>query len=164
MFSKWILILHGLKYLKWSDNIFLIAKGSPNNDVIVKEFFLQNRTFRIIRKVIWFWSTFAKERNVNSDVTRRYIVSRLRGKNRKTRVIRLYPANYYCFSWIHSIKNAFFFAFWKRFFCWVIFNLMFLPKTSYVFVKQDFLKKFKVNCSLFSKFIVDGNWNTYLLI
>ena len=55
-----------------------------------------------------------KEPRVNSDVTRRYRMSKfvkLGDKNRKIKVIRLYSSNYYCAFGISFIKNVFLLGF-----------------------------------------------------
>ena len=119
-----VVILHGLKYLKWSDFFFLIASGSRDLDIFEKVFSSKHKNLGTIGKTILFWSTFNKERRVNSYVSTRYRVSKVvkqGGKNRKIKFIRLHLANYYCVSWIFCNKNVFSLVFWKAFFRWTIF-------------------------------------------
>ena len=91
-------------------NLLSNSQGSPNHDVIVNKMFSEKHETQkigIIRKTIWFWSTFNKEPRVNSDVTRRYRMLKfveVGGENVKIEVFGLYSANYYCVSWIPFIK------------------------------------------------------------
>ena len=106
LFSQQIVILHGLKCVRWPDTFFPIVTGSHDHYVIVKK---KKKTFSTIRKIIWFWLTFNKETKVNYDVTRKYRVLRLVemvGKSHKIKVIGLYSENYYRVFRISCIKNV----------------------------------------------------------
>ena len=75
MFSQWIVILHGLRYLKWFD-AFFNSQGVTWSWRHSKMLFSPKyENFGIIGKIIWFWWTFNKKFRVKYDVTRRYRVS-----------------------------------------------------------------------------------------
>lgn len=84
-------------------------------------------------KTIWFWPTFNKERSVNYDVARRYMVPKfpkLEGKRRKVKVIRLYLAiHFYRFGFLLLTINYFFLRLWKNFFHQMIFLVLGFKKT-----------------------------------
>ena len=109
------MILDGLKRIKWSDSFFLIAWKSRDDEIKAKIFFIQNRNFGTIEKIIWFWSTFKKESRVNYDVTRRYRTSKLVKLGAKNRQINndiwLYSASYDSVSWIFFLIKSFFLVF-----------------------------------------------------
>ena len=75
MFSQWIVILHGLRYLKWFD-AFFNSQGVTWPWRHSKMLFSPKyENFGIIGKIIWFWWTFNKKFRVKYDVTRRYRIS-----------------------------------------------------------------------------------------
>ena len=51
MFSQRIQILYGIKYLKWPNTFFLIARGSHDHVVIVKRSFLQNTKLLVLLEI-----------------------------------------------------------------------------------------------------------------
>ena len=53
LFSQRIVILHGLKYFKWPDTFFLIARGSHEHHIIITFSSSKYKNFSIIRKIIY---------------------------------------------------------------------------------------------------------------
>ena len=105
--------------------LFLIARLSLDHDAIVNFFYLKHKNSGNTVTIIWFWLTFNKKLKVNSDVTRRYKVSKfvkLGGADRKIKVIRFFSANYYSFL---EFLSSVFLRVLKRFFWMIFFNLKF---------------------------------------
>ena len=128
----------------------------------------KHRTFGIIVKILWCWSTFNKKPKVSSEVTTKCRVSKFvkhRGNIRK--IIGFYSANYYSDFWISFIKNGFFLGF--RSFEKVFSTEWYFSTLGFTLLwtrSSDFFKKreFNINLSCLSKIVVDGNWCTDLLI
>ena len=152
MFSKWTVIVHFIKFLKWLGNFLLIARRSHDHDIIVKKNFLRTTKFWYPYKSDWFWWPFNKYLGY-LWLSRRKGVSKIPKLGIK-KVILVYSTSYYRGKILKLFnQKCFFLAFWKGLFCWIIFFNSKFQRTCSIFLKKS-CGTFKINSDLRSILVI----------